>query len=439
MEVHTVTELEVRQQAQILRWTLLITISLCFVFLISYIARERYELVPWMVGPFLIPLLAFWFAQKKFSAERVSQIFIFHLFSVLVFERLVCAWDYLVDIMFLPSMITIAFFLLRGWARWIASFYLFFGLALSSLIVYLWQPFPIFYENSTLIGSVWIAAVATIAISLVLHGLYSMQIQEAMQYVLESNIEQRRLQELWSMLISTVVHDFGNSVTILESNLKLLERKGVDPRSLEPSKTATSRISKMIDNLRKLKVSFALKQRMDPEVLNLKDVLKTLPVLFADQLRTKDIHIEIFPLPADPAWVKTNPTSLVNHILANILSNAIKFCPPSGKVYFELIDDETQYRLSIKNQFVGSISSIRQTLESDSQTSTLGSSGETGQGLGLSIVRKFCQEDGLNFYLRLVDQANGPLVEAVLLIEKFKHDLPSTNDPEVPIKPPVTL
>ncbi len=428
MEVHTIKELEERQKAQILRWTLLITLSLCTIFLFSYIVRGRYELIPWIVGPFIVPLLAFWFAQKKFSAERISQVFIFHLFSVLVFERLVCSWDYLVDIMFLPSMVTIAFFLLRGSARWIASFYLFFGLALSSLIVYLWQPFPIFYENSTLIGSVWIAAVATIAISLVLHGLYSMQIQEAMQYVLESNIEQRRLQELWSMLISTVIHDFGNSVTILESNLKLQERKGMDPHFLEVSRTATSRISKMIDNLRKLKISFSLKQRMEPEVLNLKDILKTLPVLFAEQLRTKDIRIEILPLPTHPVWVRTNPISLVNHIFANILGNAIKFCPSNGKIYFEVIDDETHYRVSIKNQFVGSISAIRKILENKSHVSTLGSSGEKGQGLGLSIVRKFCQEDGIDFYIQLEDQAHGPLVEAVLLLEKVaKNSVPPTE------------
>ncbi|MGW8317160.1 MAG: ATP-binding protein, partial [Bacteroidales bacterium] len=82
-------------------------------------------------------------------------------------------------------------------------------------------------------------------------------------------------------------------------------------------------------------------------------------------------------------------------VIRNLLSNAIKFTPPKGSIYISSKKQKGEILLSIRDNGIGIPDGIRsKLLESKSQVSTDGTSGEKGSGLGLKICNEIVQTNG---------------------------------------------
>lgn len=406
MDLTFFTEEEIKQRRIVFQTLMAITVVLSVILIISYARIERFDLIPFVAGPILLPAIISLLALQKWSVDIIAPIFIYFLFSVMIFERLFCSWNYLVDFLYVPSLITISFFSLKGKQKWIASLYLMFGLFVSSAIVYLWEPFKVLYTNELIMNSIWISAFFTIFFSLLIHGVYYFQFRKYTKKITETTLEQRHLQEQWSLLLSSVIHDFNNSITILHMNIQAQSEKTPDSKFMESAKGSLNRIQKMISNLKVMRSSFSVSQKIAYDNVDLCEILSTLPLLFQESIKRKELNIDIQTPTNQDCKINANPITLVHHILANILSNAVKFCPIKGKIKINLSKDNSKYVISILNPVESIDPKQKKIFEQLLVASTKGSLGELGHGLGLFLVRKFCLEEGYEFSIQFEDDKN---------------------------------
>ena len=82
--------------------------------------------------------------------------------------------------------------------------------------------------------------------------------------------------------------------------------------------------------------------------------------------------------------------NMIDSVLRNLISNAIKFTPIQGKIKITAKQLEKEVHISVTDNGVG-MSSEKQTaiFELQKHTSTLGTNNEQGSGLGLILCKDF--------------------------------------------------
>jgi len=130
--------------------------------------------------------------------------------------------------------------------------------------------------------------------------------------------------------------------------------------------------------------------------LNLLQLKKKLEQLFAPRIRDKEIELNVF-VSELTALQPINKYGL-QQILGNLISNAIKFTPKRGFITVELElfgDDHNQkLKLEVKDSGQGMSNKVVNAILGKGTTSTEGTNGETGYGLGLQLVRQLIAEKG---------------------------------------------
>lgn len=88
--------------------------------------------------------------------------------------------------------------------------------------------------------------------------------------------------------------------------------------------------------------------------------------------------------------VRAEPSALVNSVLGNILSNAIKFSHPGAVIDIDARLDNGEALLRIRDHGVGMPPAVLATLFDFTKShSRVGTSGEKGTGFGMPLMRKF--------------------------------------------------
>lgn len=127
---------------------------------------------------------------------------------------------------------------------------------------------------------------------------------------------------------------------------------------------------------------------------NLLQLKKRLEQLFAPRIKDKNLDFEVFVSEAT-AWQPITKQGL-QQILGNLVSNAIKFTPKGGFITVELYlsgeDRNRQLKMEVKDSGRGMNKKVVNAILESGINSTKGTSGETGYGLGLQLVRQIVAE-----------------------------------------------
>jgi signal transduction histidine kinase len=107
----------------------------------------------------------------------------------------------------------------------------------------------------------------------------------------------------------------------------------------------------------------------------------------------KQIEIEILNLPPDDL---IGDRELMEYAVYNLLTNAVKYSPPQTRVTVYGEDDRgDRVRISVEDQGIGmDKKEVGRIFEKFYRTKTAEQSGETGTGIGLSIVKQIINEHG---------------------------------------------
>jgi len=129
-----------------------------------------------------------------------------------------------------------------------------------------------------------------------------------------------------------------------------------------------------------------------PEVIELRDIIMDVIVLIANQANKKNISVSSSL--QDHCTVIADK-NMIESILRNLLTNAIKFTPNNGNIDVSTVKENNQVEISIKDTGVGiNKEDLEYIFRIDRKSTTLGTEKEKGTGLGLILCKEFVEKHG---------------------------------------------
>ncbi len=218
------------------------------------------------------------------------------------------------------------------------------------------------------------------------------EVEKQNTIITQQKEELENLNQIKDRLFSVISHDLRNPLTSLQSYLMLSDNESlsVDKRILFKNQSiqAVAQTGNLLDNL----LTWAKMQLQNSTPIlkpiaiheSLQDVLD----LLKPQASQKELN---FKVQLEPSYIIAD-YEILSIALRNILTNAVKYSPMLGDIHIRGNINEANYHLSIGDQGPGiSASLIQSILQSNQISSTKGSMGESGSGLGLFLVKQLLQ------------------------------------------------
>ena len=184
--------------------------------------------------------------------------------------------------------------------------------------------------------------------------------------------------------ISNVSHELLTPIALLKNKLEnLLQNESLDDHAID--KIAGS--LKTLDMLKKIINNLLLISRIDNnqyeanEEINLREIVTDLQEDLQDRIEDKDIQ---FMNEMENDFVFIGNKTLVHILIYNLVTNAIKYNKPKGKIIIEDGFVEEHYFISVKDSGIGMDESQ---LEKIFSRFARINSDQEGQGLGLAIAQ----------------------------------------------------
>lgn len=233
----------------------------------------------------------------------------------------------------------------------------------------------------------------------------TMQLVEANHLLKDSfdtlTMKNHQLEELSKRnqgLMSILVHDISNPLQVLIQNYEMLfmhpEKFIADlsPKSLRINKAIDS-VSYILSEAKNLHILSIGKAKPDFHDIPIEIAIEDAVDVFREHLKIKKITVQTNTEQVKDALVEVNVHWLKSHIFGNLLSNAIKFSPVGGVIDITAQSADGNYiSVYIKDEGVGIPEEKKNKLfDFSSITTSRGTRGELGSGLGLPIVKQYIE------------------------------------------------
>ncbi len=195
-------------------------------------------------------------------------------------------------------------------------------------------------------------------------------------------------------LIKAIMHDLNNPLAIIRlKNEKLLnEMEDFGQRDKEILNRATENMHNVIQELREFHLA---KRIMCDDKFNILEILEEVQELFQEALEEKKLKLIIEAKLHSSTTLKGNRITFLNSILANIISNSIKFSFEGGEILIKACEEYGRIKISIIDNGTGmKTSAINNFFNNELCESEEGTSGELGLGVGLTQATYFTKEMG---------------------------------------------
>lgn len=226
----------------------------------------------------------------------------------------------------------------------------------------------------------------------------NLQISSAVKKLSDSENELQKMNQSKDRIFSVVAHDLRNPVAAVTGFSELLY-DNFDQFPVETQKEyllqilqGTQRIQNLLENLLMWARSQMKAVQYEPESLKVKALLEECIREMKANLDHKQIECRL-KIPstctifADKAMIRT--------VFRNLISNAIKFSFPGGRIRITAESDSTMCNVRVSDDGIGIQPEIQEKLfNSDAVVSTPGTTGESGSGLGLVICKEFVELNG---------------------------------------------
>jgi signal transduction histidine kinase len=198
-----------------------------------------------------------------------------------------------------------------------------------------------------------------------------------------------------NLVLSVVAHDLKNPVASIAQFSDLLVTKpelaGKDhfTRSLQESAQAAVTL---LDNLLYWGRSQSDKLMISPAPFNVKELVGEVHALYAHMALQKEIEFESDAPDQLEAYADR---ALVNIVVRNLISNAIKFTPRSGKVGLRVTRQGNMVQFEVSDSGMGMEREVLESLKKFGELdSSLGTDQEIGTGLGLQLATDLVEKNG---------------------------------------------
>ena len=217
------------------------------------------------------------------------------------------------------------------------------------------------------------------------------QLKESEEQIKYSLKKERQLNNLKSHFISTVSHEFRTPLALISSNIQLLEQHG-EKVSDEKRDTIFNRISEavnimshMLENISIMDKDGRKVLKFNPENFNFENYFNNL-IDGIMQLEKKNMTFELKKdIVIGEVFLDKE---LLQHIVINLLNNAIKYSPPGGKITVKVATEKINFlKIHIKDNGLGILANeLEYIQEPFHRGANIGN--QKGMGMGLAIVKR---------------------------------------------------
>ncbi len=233
---------------------------------------------------------------------------------------------------------------------------------------------------------------------------------------------------LKNKMFAIISHDLRGPISAMHSLLKILHDEYSDKvpdrffkKSLQAVAKSSERSNNLLNNLLTWSLSQQDKIEFHPQQQALRPLLEQNTELLLPISRDKHITILNEISPETSAYFDAN---MLQTVVRNILSNALKYTPEGGSIRLSAQAQENYLLVQIADTGIGMSDETREKVfaPKHSSQSKPGTKGETGTAFGLMICKEFIEKHGGN----ICCEANKP-VGTVL---KFTLPLQNKADKE---------
>ena len=210
-----------------------------------------------------------------------------------------------------------------------------------------------------------------------------LEIKESRDIIERHNAEQKEM-------LHILCHDLANPFASVLSVLDIVEEDNFSEYSdlLKRSAENGLGIIDLIRQMRKLD-----EKPLTLETISLADALSESVDMLSSKFQNKGIQVD---RKIDKDFViRAERRSLINSVINNILTNAIKFSHPNGRIDMAAAESEGNIILTVRDFGIGIPEDVLETVfDVNKSVSRTGTSGEEGTGFGMPLVRKFMNAYG---------------------------------------------
>jgi signal transduction histidine kinase len=227
---------------------------------------------------------------------------------------------------------------------------------------------------------------------------FNAELSRSNEMLVKSESELKNANDTKDKFISIIAHDLKNPVGIVKSLSEMLqnnysslndEQKFVLIKNIRSSFT-------LADNLLQNLLQWALTQKnmitFSPKQVELSTIIKENVSVVLPGASAKNISV-VFQN-GQKHFISAD-INMINMIIRNILTNAVKFSNPGGEVKIKINKEESFTTINIADEGIGmSKNDLEKLFRIDIKNSEIGSSKEKGTGLGLILSNEFVKMHG---------------------------------------------
>jgi two-component system sensor histidine kinase/response regulator len=214
--------------------------------------------------------------------------------------------------------------------------------------------------------------------------------------LLEQQTQQlTELNSLKSRLFSIIAHDLKSPLYALRNlfrNVQIYDLPGDEIKILIPEVVnELTYTTGLMENLLQWAKSQMQEESVRPQLLDIARITKEVMQLLRLQAEAKKIYLN--SRIEQPVYVYADK-DMIDLVLRNLVSNAIKFTPESGSIHIEARERRFDIEVVVQDTGMGiPPEGLRRLMDANYYT-TRGTVGEAGTGLGLMLCKEFLSRNG---------------------------------------------
>lgn len=200
-------------------------------------------------------------------------------------------------------------------------------------------------------------------------------------------------ESLRKQLTADIAHELRTPLTSIKGHLDTIIAGIWEPTNerLNSINEEVTRITNLVDDLRKLAKFDIGKNSLNKEVVNLRDYIKTIVYNYEGKALEKNIGIK-YQLEDLEVIIDKEKFA---QVIINILSNAIKYNNGNGKIYVKAFMKDNNVNISIKDSGIGiPESELKNIFERFYRVDKSRGANEKGMGVGLTISKSIVNAHG---------------------------------------------
>lgn len=260
------------------------------------------------------------------------------------------------------------------------------------------QEFEIEYERENTVGFYNVQAFQTENDTITVHFTDISERKRTEKLLEKQAIELQKINSTKDKFFSIIAHDLKSPFNaiigftdLLLSNFNHLDEETL-LKGIKTIENASHQAYKLLENLLLWAQNQTGRERYNPEILHLnKQIRESVHILESTALNK---GIRIVNNIKDNYYILAD-RNMIDTILRNLISNAIKFSYSGANVFISGNDSDGEVNISVSDHGTGiPQEKLDAIFEIDKRTSTVGTENEQGSGLGLVLCKDFIVRQG---------------------------------------------